>query len=270
MFGKVTIFSLILYIQITLATVKHPVYRILMDTYFERTALLTGAKGMEIFAGTSVIVFGCGGVGSWCIEALVRSGIGSITIVDPDNVAASNINRQLPALASTIGRPKVEVLAERLARINPQARITAIKDAYTAMNAHTFNIESYDFAIDAIDSLTDKAHLILRCTQAETAPRKAFFASMGAARKNDISQIRQAEFWKVEGCPLARALRTRFRRNATYPQRKFRCVYSPQTLPQQADAPANGTFVHATGAFGLHLASMVVNSLYTECLQAAE
>lgn len=230
--------------------------------WLERTALVAGDEGMERIMGCRVIIFGVGGVGSWCVEALARTGIGAITMVDPDCVAPSNINRQMPALVSTTGRPKVAVMAERIADINPACRTEALCRSYTAENADTFGIETFDYAIDAIDSLADKAHLILRCTDAATAPRHAFFSSMGAARKVDAGAIAVANFMKVQGCPLARALRTRFRRTGTLPQRPFRCVYSPEPpLPQNPEARASGTFAHVTAAFGLRLTSLVISDL---------
>ena len=231
---------------------------------FERTALVAGSDMMARMAAARVTVFGVGGVGSWCIEALARSCIGNITIVDPDDVAVSNINRQLPALHSTVGRPKVEVVARRIADINPAAKVTAIQGRYTPDNGASFNLADEDFVIDAIDSLADKADLILRCTDPATAPRTAFYSSMGAARKLDPAKIRTTEFWKVDGCPLARALRTRFRRSGIFPRRKFQCVYSPETLPHRLTdgSGANGTFAHATAIFGLTLASLVITRLY--------
>lgn len=231
-----------------------------------RTRLLAGDDMLARMAETRVIVFGTGGVGSWCVEALARTGIGHITIVDSDTVAESNINRQLPALFTTIGRPKVEVLAERIRAINPDADVTALEARYTPENAESFALESYDYVIDAIDSLPDKADLILRCTNPATAPRKAFFSSMGAARKMDIGKVQTAEFRKVEGCALARALRNRFRKTGVYPRRKFRCVYSPERLEHRYsdDSGANGTFVHATAVFGLRLAELVIKDIYLQ------
>lgn len=232
------------------------------DEIFGRTALLAGDEMMEALRQTRVLLFGVGGVGSWCAEALARSGTGHITIVDSDCVAPSNINRQMPALRSTVGLPKVEVVAARLRDIG--ADVTPLQCRYTPETAADFAIESYDYVIDAIDSLADKAHLILRCTDPTTAPRRAFFSSMGAARKLDPAKIAEAEFWKVDGCPLARALRTRFRRSGVFPARKFKCVYSPETLAHRAEGPAgvNGTFAHTTAIFGFTLASLVIRDLY--------
>lgn len=234
------------------------------NEYLGRTAMLAGDDMMKALASARVIVFGVGGVGSWCVEALARSGAGHITIVDSDTVAPSNINRQMPALVSTIGRPKVDVVRERIADINPEAEVTAICGRYTPETAPEFGLENYDYVIDAIDSLSDKADLILRCTDSATRPRRAFFSSMGAARKLDPSKIAVADFWKVEGCPLARALRNRFKRSGKFPRRKFKCVYSPETLPHRSEGPSgvNGTFAHATAIFGLRLAGLVIDDLY--------
>ena len=161
-----------------------------------RIALLAGDEMMQRLADTRLTVFGVGGVGSWCVEALARSGIGNIRIVDSDVVAESNINRQMPALYSTLGKPKVEVVAQRIADINPAANVTALQARYTPENGESFHLENDDFVIDAIDSLPDKADLILRCTAKDTAPRMAFFSSMGAARKLDPAKYAPPNFGK--------------------------------------------------------------------------
>ncbi len=249
------------------------------DEIFARERLVAGDAMMDALSHTRVIVFGVGGVGSWCCEALCRSGVGHLTLVDSDLVAVSNINRQLMATTSTVGTPKVEALARRLLDINPGVDIVVRQEAYTAETADSFDLGSYDYVIDAIDSLENKALLILRATAVDTV----FFSSMGAARKLDPTKIGVAEFFKVEGCPLARALRTRFRRRATFPARKFKCVYSPETIPNrlEAERPAeasaddswtvskatvNGTFAHTTAVFGMTLAGLVVEDLYKKNL----
>lgn len=249
------------------------------EEIFQRTRLIAGDAMMERLRSLSVILFGVGGVGSWCAEALIRSGIGQLTIVDSDTVAVSNINRQLPATVSSVGRPKVEVLKERLLDINPHAKITAIRGIYSPETAESFGIENYDYAIDAIDSLSNKSDLILRCTRPETAPRSAFYSSMGAALKLRASKIGVAEFFKVQGCPLARALRNRFKKEGTRPRRKFLCVYSPERLSNRMEqavptettegdtwsarkAAINGTFAHTTAIFGLTLAGLVIEDQY--------
>ena len=198
---------------------------------FQRSELLLGSEAMERIGQKRVIVFGVGGVGSWCAESLVRSGIKHLTIVDSDSVCASNINRQLMATTQTIGQVKVDVLRERLLSINPTAEITALHQFFTAETADSFNLESYDYIVDAIDTLKDKTLLILMACNTEAK----FFSSMGAALKLDPTRIKIAEFWKVQGDPLARVIRKRFKREGQYPARKFQCVYSDELVEAQGE-----------------------------------
>lgn len=237
-----------------------------MEQIFQRAELLLGSDEMELFRQTRVIIFGVGGVGSWCAEALVRTGIGHLTIVDSDVVCPSNINRQLMATTLTVGVPKVACLRERLLTINPEADIVAFQTVYNEQTAGTFDLSSYDYVIDAIDSLQDKCHLILHACRAGVR----LFSSMGAALKMDPQAIRVGEFWQVKGCPLARAIRQRFRRERTFPARKFRCVYSEELLPnrgtvtEEGGRRPNGTLCHATAIFGLTLAGLVVQDITQE------
>ena len=187
---------------------------------FRRAELLFGDEGMSRIAEKRVIIFGVGGVGSWCAESLVRSGIRELTIVDSDCVSVTNINRQLMATTKTVGQVKVDALKERLLTINPSAEITALQQVFNAETASQFSLEEYDYIIDAIDSLKDKALLILLACQTKAK----LFSSMGAALKLDPTRIKTAEFWKVTGDPLARALRNRFKRDKQFPKRKFQCV----------------------------------------------
>ena len=226
------------------------------NDFFHRTELLVGTEGMARLASARVILFGVGGVGSWCAESLIRSGIGHLTIVDSDCVDVTNINRQLPATTETVGQPKVEVLRARLLTINPEAEIIARQERYTPQTAESFGLENYDYVIDAIDSLPDKADLILRASGLKTK----LFSSMGAAFKMDPTRIQVAEFWKVAGCPLAAALRNRFKRNKTFPKRKFRCVFSDE-MKRPKDAKENGTVVHITAVFGFTLAGLVIKDV---------
>jgi tRNA A37 threonylcarbamoyladenosine dehydratase len=222
---------------------------------FQRSELLLGAEAMDRIAEKRVIVFGVGGVGSWCAESLVRSGIRHLTIVDSDSVCASNINRQLMATTETIGRVKVDVLKDRLLTINPAAEITAIHEFFTIETADSFHLDTYDYIIDAIDSLKDKALLILMACQTEAA----FFSSMGAALKLDPTLIKVDEFWKIQGDPLARVLRKRFKREGQYPSRKFLCVYSDELVEPQGEG--KGSLVHITAIFGFMLASLVIQDI---------
>ena len=227
---------------------------------FSRTEMLVGNDAMELLRRTKVIIFGLGGVGSWCAEALVRSGVGHLTLVDPDCVDVTNVNRQLPALTSTLGRPKVEVLRERFLDINPEVEIIARQERFTTDTAASFHIEGFDYVIDAIDSIADKLELILLATSKFQFSifNFQFFSSMGAARKMDPLQVRVTEFWKVDGCPLAATLRKRMRKQQRFPERKFKCVWSPE---RNDDAQPKGTMMPVTATFGLTLASLILRDI---------
>ena len=220
--------------------------------------MLLGNDVMERMAEKRVIIFGVGGVGSWCVESLVRSGIRHLTIVDSDRVSITNINRQLMATTKTVGQVKVEALKERLLTINPSAEITALQKIFTQETAEEFDLDSYDYIIDAIDSLKDKALLILMACRTKAK----FYSSMGAALKVDPTRIQVAEFWKVKGDPLARALRNKFKKEKLFPKRKFQCIYSDELLknkmPIDPDDRGNGSLVHITAIFGFMLAGLVL------------
>ena len=272
-----------------------------MDAIFRRSELLLGGEAMERIGQKRVIIFGVGGVGSWCAESLVRSGIRQLTIVDSDRVCITNINRQLMATTKTVGQVKVEALKERLLSINPSAEITALQKIFTEETADDFQLDTYDYIIDAIDSLKDKAALILKATQLPAPIRGGarggvkLFSSMGAALKLDPTRIRVTEFWKVEGDPLARALRKKFKALSKreksdacisssereearpkvkyygYPEQKFQVVYSDELLenrgcptdegeePSSFNKPqTNGSLAHITAIFGFTLAGLVI------------
>lgn len=226
--------------------------------FTDRAAMLLGSDTMKRLEETKIIVFGVGGVGSWCVESLVRTGVGHVTIVDSDCVCASNANRQMMATSSTVGRVKVDALRERLLDINPCADVKAIRERFCEETAGQFCLDDYDYVIDCIDSLADKALLILKATSCKTT----LFSSMGAALKLDPGRIEVADFWKVKGCPLARALRNRFKKRQEFPRRKFKCVYSDELVPNKMESingeRANGSLMHITAVFGLTLASLVI------------
>ena len=256
---------------------------------FQRTELLLGTSFLEIAASKNVIIFGIGGVGSWCAESLIRSGITNLTIVDSDTVGVSNINRQLLATTKTIGEPKTEVLKKRLLEINPNAKITGLQKIYNAETSDEFQLGTYDFVIDAIDSFSNKVHLI----QTVTKTPATLFSSMGAALKLDPTRIKVAEFWKVDGCPLGATLRKRIRRIGGT-SKKFMCVYSDELLKNKGEAitidktPSatnenesmelkddnwsekkariNGTSSYMPAMFGMTLASLVVRSIEAETI----
>ena len=236
---------------------------------FNRAELLLGADVMERLASARVILFGVGGVGSWCAEGLVRSGVKHLTIVDADNVVPSNINRQRMATVSTVGRSKVDALKEMLLDIDPDAVIEAVHARFNEETAASFGLENYDYIIDAIDALKDKASLILHAT----ATPATFFSSMGAACKIDPTRVRVASFWEVRGCPLGAMLRKKLRKAGTLPAKDFLCVYDEELLPNRGEETAlpeelkfdkvshNGSLVTVTAPFGFTLASLVISDL---------
>lgn len=259
-----------------------------MDGIYNRTELLVGERVMNTIMQKKVIVFGVGGVGSWCAESLLRSGFVNLTIVDSDRVCVSNINRQLLATTETVGQVKVDVLKKRLLEINPNANISAMQKIYAPETAEEFHLEEYDYIIDAIDSLSNKADLIMRACKTKAK----LFSSMGAALKVDPTAIQVAEFWKVKGCPLGAALRKMFKRKKMFPSKKFTCVFSEELLENRGEvkpesfgaasedptavagdpalathdwnalkARINGTTSHIVAIFGFTIAGLVMQDV---------
>lgn len=241
------------------------------ESFFQRSRLLVGDQVMQSLASKRVIIFGVGGVGSWCAESLIRSGVRYLDIVDYDDVCPSNINRQVMATSSTVGKQKVEVLRNRLLDINPDAKIGAITHLFNEDTKEQFDLDRYDYIIDCIDSLKDKILLSVEATR----HRAVFFSSMGSALKLDFTNIRVAEFWQVDGCPLGSAMRKRMRQRKMFPSKKYLCIFSPEVLdnkgiqspateqnpthPQKAQI--NGTMAHITAIFGFALAGLVVQDV---------
>lgn len=237
---------------------------------FARTELLVGSEAMKQIAAKKIILFGVGGVGSWCAEGLIRSGIMNLTIVDSDRVAAANINRQLPATTNTIGELKVEVLKKRLEEINSAAVITAIPEIYDSESSDSFHLEEYDYIIDAIDSLSNKAHLLITASKMNAV----VFSSMGAGLKLDPQKIRVTEFWKVRGCKLGAALREKMKKSEKT-AKPILCVYSEEIQKNRGEnvlinanengsfkkARINGTMVQVTAVFGFTLSGLVVQDI---------
>ncbi|MBO4437475.1 MAG: tRNA threonylcarbamoyladenosine dehydratase [Fibrobacter sp.] len=246
---------------------------------FNRTKRLVGDRVMESIFQKRIILFGVGGVGSWCAESLVRSGIRHLTIVDSDNVSITNVNRQLMATTKTVGKVKVEVLKNRLLEINPNASINARAELYEESNSDQFQLDTFDYIIDAIDSLENKMQLLWHATRTKAT----VFSSMGAALKMDPTRIKVAEFWKVAGCPLARALRDKFKSKKLKPSKNVTCVYSDELLenlgviPENDATPAefhkvayNGTMAHSVAIFGFTIAGLVMQDIYQKALASAE
>ncbi|MDR3342659.1 MAG: tRNA threonylcarbamoyladenosine dehydratase [Treponema sp.] len=262
-----------------------------INPLFQRLSLITGATVMDALSHTKVIVFGVGGVGSWCAEALARSGIGNLAIVDSDTLCVTNINRQVQATSRTIGHAKVAVLKTRLEEINPECRVTAFGKVFSRETAALFGIEDADYIIDAIDSLTHKLDLIEYAYHAGVG----LYASMGMAQKLDPTQLKTADIWETQGCPLARLVRSGLRKRGF--QGHFTVVYSAERLPlheeigvacgsAQCLCPArtscegeaasgddpvewcsskkviNGSAVPVTASAGMILASLVIRDIY--------
>jgi len=258
---------------------------------FQRTELLLGKERMDRIHSKKVIIFGIGGVGSWCAESLIRSGILRLTIVDSDLICITNINRQLHATTLTVGKVKTDALKDRLLEINPFAEITAIQKIYNFENHDFFELDQYDFIIDAIDSLSNKTLLIRQATRTNAV----FFSSMGASLKLDPTKVKVAEFWQVIRCPLAAKIRKMIRKGEL-PAKPFMCVYSEELLenrgngsscgtekclcpkttngpgdPELADhewcslkAVINGTVAHITAIYGFTIAGLVIQHIYNE------
>lgn len=206
-----------------------------MEHPFLRTEMLLGPAAMDRLRRAHVAVFGLGGVGSWCAEALARSGVGTLTLVDNDQVGLTNLNRQVQALHSTLGLDKTEALARRIRDINPDCRLYLLPEKYEAEHRDAFFQQPYDYIVDAIDLVSSKLDLI------ETALRRGIpiLSSMGTGNKLDPSQFRVADLAKTEGCPLARVLRKELKKRGIL---HHQVVYSPElpVKPLQGEEPPPG------------------------------
>ena len=199
---------------------------------FSRLDLLLGREGLARLGKASVAVFGVGGVGSFAVEALARGGVGRLTLVDFDDICLTNVNRQLHALDGTIGRAKVQVMAERCRAINPAIEVEPLKAFYSADNSAELLGRGYDFVLDCIDHITAKLHLIQSCTE-RALP---VIASMGAANKLDPTQVRVADLAHTRNCRLARIIRKELRRRGIHGGIKV--VYSTEEFRPLTPATA--------------------------------
>lgn len=198
-----------------------------MNETFLRTQMLLGQAAMDRLAAAHVAVFGLGGVGSWCAEALARSGVGALTLIDHDQVGMTNLNRQVEATLSTLGVPKAQAMADRIADINPQCRTTVVAEKYEARNRETFFSTKYDYIVDCIDLVSCKLDLI------ETAITRTIpiLSALGTGNKLDPSQFRIGDISKTEGCPLARVVRKELRARGI---RHHRVLWSPEEPKESA------------------------------------
>lgn len=237
----------------------------MVKEWLMRTALMIGEPGIKALKNSRVAVFGVGGVGSYAVEALARAGVGSLVLVDFDVVDVSNINRQLQALHSTVGRVKVDVMAERLKLINPAIDVTPIQHFYAPENGDEILNQlgsPLDYVVDAIDTVTNKLDLIKRCVQGDIP----LVASMGAGNKIDPTTFKVDDISKTSVCPLARVMRRELKKEGIY--KGVKVVYSTEpaikpttTLTSQYRKRISGTISFVPAAVGLIIASVVVQEL---------
>ena len=192
-----------------------------MQDQFSRTRLLLGSEAMERLKGATVAVFGVGGVGGFCAEALVRSGVGGLEIIDDDRVCLTNLNRQIIATHSTIAKYKVDVAEARLLDINPELRLSKRRCFYLPENADTFDFTAYDYVVDAVDTVTAKIDIILRAQKAGVP----VISSMGAGNKLDPTKFQVADIYQTSMDPLAKVMRRELRRRGV---KKLKVVYSTE------------------------------------------
>ncbi len=232
-----------------------------MQNPFSRTELLLGKNAVEKLKNSRVAVFGVGGVGGYAVEALARSGVGELDLIDNDTVSVTNINRQIIALHSTIGRSKVEVAAERAKDINPDIRVNCHECFFLPETADRFDFSKYDYVIDAIDTVSGKIEIILR-SQAAGVP---VISAMGAGNKLDPGRFEVADIYETKVCPLARAMRGLLKKRGV---KKLKVVYSQEEAikPTESVTDENGRVLPGSTAFvppvaGLMLAGEVIRDL---------
>ena len=192
-----------------------------MLTQFSRTELLFGKEAMDKLAGSKVAVFGIGGVGGYVCEALVRSGVGAFDLIDDDKVCLTNLNRQIIATRSTVGRYKTDVMRDRMLDINPNVEVEVHKCFFLPENADDFPWDSYDDVVDAVDTVTAKIALVMKCKE-KNIP---IISSMGAGNKLDGSQFKVADIYKTKVCPLAKVMRRELKKRGV---KKLKVVYSEE------------------------------------------
>ena len=199
-----------------------------MLTQFSRTELLLGKEAMDKLAGSRVAVFGIGGVGGYVCEALVRSGVGAFDLIDDDKVCLTNLNRQIIATRSTVGRYKVDVMKERMLDINPDVDVRTHQCFFLPENAEEFHFEEYDYVVDAVDTVTAKIALVMQAKEKQVP----IISSMGAGNKLDGSQFKVADIYKTKVCPLAKVMRRELKKRGI---KKLKVVYSEEqpTRPRE-------------------------------------
>ena len=221
---------------------------------FSRTEMLLGKENVEKLKNKKVIVFGIGGVGGYVCEALARTGVGKIELVDNDTVSKSNINRQIIALHSTVGRYKTEVMKERMLDINPEIQVDTFNVFYTPETSNQFDFSCYDYVVDAIDTVSGKIELVLQAQKAGTN----VISSMGTGNKLNPCGFKVSDIYKTSVCPLARVMRTELKKRNV---KKLKVVYSEETPISHSDpTKENGRYIPASCAFTPSVAGLIIAS----------
>ena len=220
---------------------------------FSRLELLIGKENVEKLKSKHVIVFGAGGVGGYAIEAIVRSGVGSITIVDNDTISYSNLNRQIIALQNTVGQSKVEAFKERILSINPECNVYTKQMFYLPENADEIILEDYDYVIDAIDTITSKIELAKRCEEKGVM----LISSMGTGNKLNPAMLEVSDIYKTSVCPLAKVMRRELKKRRI---KHLKVVYSKE-LPIKTNDRTPGSSAFVPSSAGLLIASEVIKDL---------
>ena len=223
-----------------------------MDNRFSRTEALLGEKAMERLKKARVAVFGIGGVGGHVVEALVRSGVGAVDIVDSDKVCLSNLNRQIIATESSIGKYKVDVMKERILDINPEAVVNVHKCFYLPETKDEFDFSQYSYVVDAVDTVTAKIQLVMEAAEAGVP----IISSMGAGNKLDPTAFQVADIYKTSVCPLAKVMRRELKKRGI---KKLKVVYSREQPVVKNAVPASVAFVPSV--VGLIIAWEVIKDL---------
>lgn len=223
---------------------------------FSRTALLVGTEGIEKLKNARVAVFGIGGVGGYVVEALARSGVGTLDLIDNDKVCLSNLNRQIIATHSTIGQYKVDAAKKRVLDINPAAVVNTYKTFFLPETASDFQFSAYDYVVDAIDTVTGKIQLVMEAVRADTP----IISSMGAGNKMDPSAFRVADLSQTKVCPLAKVMRRELKKRGV---EHLKVVYSEEVPVKQEQTPERipGSNAFVPPAAGLVIAGEVVKDL---------
>ena len=222
-----------------------------MDERFCRTEVLLGTGSVEKLKSKCVAVFGVGGVGGFCVEALARSGVGKLVLVDSDTVHLSNLNRQIIALDSTVGKLKVEAFKQRIKQINPDCIVEARAEFFTPQNSCEFDFSTFDYVVDAVDTVTAKIELVLKAQDAGTP----IICSMGAGNKLDATKFEVADLYSTSVCPLARVMRRELKKRGV---EKLKVVYSKEEPAISAAEYENGKAVPASCAFVPSVAGLII------------